>query len=110
MTTRTTPPDTRLVYGATCFWWGLIGEVSTTPVAGSAIKGGLPCCPHCRGMLYELDTEAEWWLGVDAQEAKEPGYRKFIEWTRGRHFRTVAQARAKYEEHLNEQMLQPRTK
>lgn len=72
--------DTRLVYGVNCSWWGLIAETSRT-------SGGIPCCPHCCSVLFEVATETEWWANVDAHEAAgHPGYRAMIEWSRGKHF------------------------
>lgn len=69
-------PDTRLAYGATCTWFGPIKEVHET-------KEGLPCCPFCAGILFELDTEAEWWQGIDKYENEgHPGYRAMWEWQR----------------------------
>lgn len=68
----------RVVFGARCTWWGSITETASTGT-------GLPCCPHCGGVLFETDDEATWWAGVDAFEAEgRPGYRRLIEWARGR--------------------------
>ncbi|MGH9249005.1 MAG: hypothetical protein ACRD0W_05755 [Acidimicrobiales bacterium] len=73
--------DTRVVYGATCSWWGVIGEVAST-------LRGLPCCPSCSGVLLEVGSVADWWAGVDRYQADgHAGYRAFIEWLRGRCFR-----------------------
>jgi hypothetical protein len=73
--------DNRIVYGATCSWWDSISEVGRLP-------SGLPCCPHCRGVLYEIYTEAQWWELVDdyAVMTDSPGYRATVEWARGRCF------------------------
>lgn len=85
--------DTRVVYGARCVWWNNIAAVSTTP-------RGLPCCPHCGGVLFEVPDEQTWWAGVDAHESThEPGYRKFVEWLRGRCYPSIDEARAAYAEH-----------
>jgi hypothetical protein len=84
------PTDTRVVYGARCTWWGLITETSKT---GS----GLPCCPHCRGVLFEIASEAEWWSGVDQAEAGgRAGYRALIEWAHGRCFPSFDDLEAAY--------------
>ncbi len=75
--------DTRFVYGARCAWFGPISAVGTT--RGGRI--GIPCCPHCGSVLYEMDDEATWWAGVDKFEANgHPGYRKFVEWCADKHF------------------------
>lgn len=73
------PPDTRVVCGARCSWWGPIADVGKTP-------SGLPCCPHCGSVLFEYPTEAEWWAAVErhATETGDPEYRAFAEWCRGR--------------------------
>ena len=70
--------DTRIAYGATCTWWGAIQEVATT---GS----GLPCCPHCRGVLFEAPSMAEWEAGtrqsIDAGNAA-PDWLDMLHWVR----------------------------
>lgn len=69
--------DGRLCYGATCTWFGSIHETKQT-------KEGLPCCPFCGGVLFEMAHEGEWWDGVDKyeREAPHPGYRAMWEWQR----------------------------
>lgn len=85
------PQPVRVTYGARCSWWGLITEAATR-------ASGLPCCPHCHGVLFEVADEATWWAGVDAHEANGlAGYRAFIEWLRGRCFPSVAAARDVWE-------------
>jgi hypothetical protein len=69
--------DTRFCYGATCTWFGPIAAV------GALGERALPCCPHCRGVLFEMENEAEWWSGVDRYERDgHPGYRAVQEWQR----------------------------
>lgn len=81
--------DTRVVYGANCAWWGSIAEIGN--------KSGLPCCPHCGSVLFEMDSPVTWWNGVDRYEAAgRPGYRKFVEWTEGKHFFSFAAAAVAY--------------
>lgn len=76
--------DTRIAYGARCTWWGHIREVGHRTVSGDH---PLPCCPHCRGMLFEMDNEGQWFSGADRYEASgHPGYRKMLEWSRGKCF------------------------
>lgn len=88
--------DRRVVYGATCLWWDSITQVSVT-------GHGLPCCPHCGGVLYEVETEAVWWAQVDAYEAGKPwpGYRAFVTWLRGRCFPSRESALGAYRAGLN---------
>jgi hypothetical protein len=65
--------DTRYVYGAYCTWHGPISEVDTT--------AGLPICPRCGSVLFEMEDKAEWLVGVNrfAKEINEPLYPNFIE-------------------------------
>lgn len=80
------PIDRRVVYGARCSWWETIDKADQLP---SPRGDGLPCCPHCRSVLYEVPSEAVW-LGpaLDQYEAAgRPGYRAMIEWGRGKCFR-----------------------
>jgi hypothetical protein len=42
------------VYGVNCTWYDDKANAATT---GTGRTGhGLPCCPHCGGMLFEIDT------------------------------------------------------
>lgn len=87
--------DTRFCYGANCTWFGSIHEVSNTkehPHHKSRPQPddfGLPCCPVCGGMLFETQSESEWWDQVDKFERGDypsqtrhphPGYREMLEW------------------------------
>ena len=88
--TASGPRDTRIVYGARCAWWDSIDQVGKHP-------SGLPCCPHCKGMLFQLDSEAEWWGQIDRHEAEgHPGYRAMWEWSRGRCFPDFEAMQAAY--------------
>lgn len=92
--------DTRIVYGARCVWWDGIEKIGKTPagVGPTAKMGGLPCCPHCGGVLFEMDSPKRWWDGVAKHEANgNPGYRAFIEWLKGKCFPTMDDAKAAYE-------------
>lgn len=64
--------DTRYVYSAKCSWNG--------PIQNIGIKNGLPCCPHCGSMLFELPDRTTWDLSVAAYNARYPGYTEYIEW------------------------------
>jgi hypothetical protein len=77
--------DARLCYGATCTWFGSIHETKQT-------RDGLPVCPSCGGVLFEMPHEGEWWKGIDEYEMgihpsapgqPHPGYRAMWEWQRG---------------------------
>lgn len=82
--------DDRVVYGACCTWWDHVR-------AAGVNDHGLPCCPHCQGVLFEVSTTAEWWAAVDRYEADHPGYRAFVEWRQGRCHPDRATAEAAYE-------------
>lgn len=84
--------DTRIVYGATCRWWDSIDKASSTD--GS----GLPCCPICGGVLFEVPTAEAWWRDVDDFEADgHPGYRELLEFTRGKCYKSMDAATAAWE-------------
>lgn len=75
--------DGRLAYGATCTWFGSIHETKTIPSAMGP-TAGIPCCPFCGGVLFEIDHEGQWWAGIDSYEKEgHPGYRAMWEWQRG---------------------------
>lgn len=65
-------------YGFCTFWTDDWGQLSATPSPeGAAIKSGLPCCPDCGSVGYQVD-KGDWEEGVGKLEAAEPGYAKFI--------------------------------
>jgi len=81
--------DNRFVYGANCTWYG--------PIAEAGSFGGLPVCPHCGGVLFEMATEKEWTDSVANFDARWPGYRALVEWTKGRHFADYLEAKEAYD-------------
>jgi len=96
--------DTRIAYGAMCLWWDSVSKAGSTathpahkednarmqrkkPSMAKALKHGLPCCPTCGGMLYEVANEAGFMAGAKQYEAAgHPGYRAFLRWQRGKCF------------------------
>lgn len=95
--------DTRIVYGARCLWWDSIDKVGRTGLftysigpASLRTSPGLPCCPHCKGLLFEMPDMNAWMAGVPAHEAKHPGYTEMLKWSRGRCFKTAAEQKAAY--------------
>lgn len=81
--------DTRIAYGARCTWWDSIQKVGE--------RDGLPCCPHCRNVLFEMPSEQQWYSGVDLHEAAgHPGYRAMIEWARGKCFPNLSAVQEAY--------------
>lgn len=86
-----TGTDTRIVYGARCVWWDSIDKASSNDV-------GLPCCPHCRGVLFQVESAVVWWTNIDtyAEAMGDPLYRAFMEWLRGKCFTSIDHARLEY--------------
>jgi len=94
---ETTFVDKRIACGARCTWWDGIANVGLTPPTSTGNR--LPCCPNCRRMLFEYSDEQAWFESVDRHEARgNPGYRKFVEWLRGKCFDTVTDAVNAYAE------------
>ncbi len=73
-----TDSDDRHTYGAGCSWNG--------PIAAVKSNGGLPRCPHCNGMLFEM-LSSEWRESAKtySKEKDDRDYPAFMEWlsTRG---------------------------
>lgn len=72
--------DNRIVYGTFCTWWGSIDDVS--------LQEDLPVCPHCKGVLYEVDKE-EWEKGIEDYEKDQLGYREIMNWTKDKCFKSM---------------------
>jgi hypothetical protein len=86
----------RVVFGASCCWWDGIEAAAQTAT-------GLPCCPHCGGVLHELEEESWWRFARDhAAENKDPRYVEFLEWLRGQCFQHVDVARRAFEPQTTE--------
>jgi hypothetical protein len=65
-------------YGFCTFWTDDWGQLSRTEHEGNgSIVGGIPCCPDCGSVGYQIEDD-EWWEGVQIVEKAEPGYYKFI--------------------------------
>lgn len=81
--------DTRVVYGAGCVWWDSIHN------AGS--NGGLPSCPYCGSMLFEMESEKKWLgLAQKYEKAGHSGYVDFIKWLKGKCYPNYDAARSAY--------------
>lgn len=78
-----------VVYGARCVWWDTIDKAATLP-------GGLPCCPHCKSVLFEMDL-GTWWKGIDHHAASNPGYREMMMWSQSKCFRDMKALEAAYQ-------------
>ena len=64
------------VNGQRCTWWD-------TPE--NAAKSIVPACPYCGGPVATWEV-SDWWDRVNDTEKNLPGYRKLIEWGRGKCF------------------------
>lgn len=83
--------DDRVVYGASCVWWDYIASAV-------ADENGLPCCPHCRGVLYEM-PRGEWEESIEryTKESGDMNYPFLWAWLKGKCYRTLDAARFAYE-------------
>jgi len=87
--------DQLIVYGANCVWWDAI-EKCATKKTPEMTGPGLPCCPHCGSVLFQVE-ETTWRRNVAKHEAGgNPGYRALMEWMRGKCFPTMTAARRAY--------------
>lgn len=92
-----------IAYGARCSWWDAKENAGTRE---SGYKGvpGLPCCPHCGGVLFEIE-ERTWNIGVETREAfkwaaERDDYPELVAWSRGRCYPEPDAMLAGWEEHL----------
>lgn len=74
-----------IVYGASCVWWDSINKAAK-------LENGLPCCPHCKGVLFQINEE-EWEELINKCDKKYKSYRQFIEWLKGKCLPTYLVAR-----------------
>lgn len=82
--------DTRIPYGARCTWWDSIDKV--------AVVGGIPRCPYCRGVLFEVESEERWLeMARDHEARKTPGYFDMLMWARGKCFPTYDHMKRAYQ-------------
>lgn len=94
--------DTRIAYGATCLWWDTIDKVGTN---GKGPIGGLPCCPICKGVLFEVSSMQEWDAGITKYAIKnsDTTYPAFMQWLRGKCRPRYDEAREEYAEYVDQQ-------
>jgi len=63
--------------------------------ANVGVNGVLPCCPHCRGLLYEM-PEAQWLSQMAKHNASNPGYAQLMVWSKGKCFPTFTALKDAY--------------
>lgn len=81
-----------IAYGAVCTWWDSKEKAGLT--SGPT---RLPCCPHCRDVLFEMPEE-QWRESVRRHDVTHPGYAATVEWGRGRCCRDWPTLKRKYEQ------------
>jgi hypothetical protein len=86
--------DKRIVYGASCTWWGSIEDAgSMTTSRGMQ----LPCCPHCEKPLFEIGSEEMFIAAATTYEKQcHPGYLDMLNWARGKCFPSIQALKANY--------------
>jgi hypothetical protein len=94
------PEDDRVAYGVLCAWWDDVANVGKHAVTG------LPCCPHCKGLLYEM-PRAEWETATKlyaASSADLAEYPDFVAWLKGKCFPNYNYAKQAYAVHKKRSM------
>lgn len=81
-----------MAYGARCVWWDDKARSGTK-------ASGLPCCPHCGGVLFEAEMTTWWSDAHRYQDEGHPGYVPFLRWLQGKCFPTREAAEAAYATH-----------
>lgn len=85
--------DARVVYGARCSWWDSIDKAGTSKSALHSI----PCCPHCKQVLFEMESQEHWDAMVEKYENDgHPGYKAMVDWGRGKCFPNTRALEAAY--------------
>lgn len=98
---RVAPRDGDLIaYGAMCSWYDDKAKVGHK-------ESGLPCCPHCGGVLFEIERDV-WERGVTERlafthVADRADYPQLVAWARGRCYKTPLHMLAGWLEHLEEE-------
>lgn len=75
--------------GARCTWWDDKSKAGSKP-------SGLPCCPHCGGVLFQCEME-NWWADAHRyEEDGHPDYVPFLRWLQGKCYENHVVARTVY--------------
>jgi hypothetical protein len=83
----------KIVYGARCSWWDDINKANKNEV-------GLPCCPFCGSVLFETDLES-WNVAIAVHDKKHPGYKKVVQWMKGKCFLSYEVAQKEYDRSIH---------
>lgn len=78
-----------IAYGVFCTWHD--------DKANVGIHGALPCCPHCKRILYEMPKQ-RWLEQVAKHNASNPGYARMMVWAKGKCFENFGLLKLAYEE------------
>lgn len=91
--------DELIVYGANCTWWDDISKTAMVPgtlMDAKRPRSGLPCCPHCGSVLFQV-PQSKWDDGMKKYETDaQPGYVAMMTWARGKCFRKMSDLRHAY--------------
>lgn len=89
-------PETRIVYGIHCTWWGRVEYASINDQL-------IPICPNCYGPMLELPDLDHFWAAVKMFEEggagfkrPHPGYALFMVWMERRCFKDIILATTMY--------------
>lgn len=77
-----------IAYGVYCTWWDSKEKVSTN-------RAGIPCCPHCLCVLFEI-VEGVWNQCMNDFDTTHSGYKKMMMWARGKCFTSMLMLKEAY--------------
>ena len=93
--------DNLIVYGFNCTWWDDISMVDTL-LSKDDSPGGIPCCPYCKGVLFQID-EKDWFKGIHKHTQENPLYANITSWSRGKCFKTPEEVAVAYNKTILEE-------
>jgi hypothetical protein len=74
-----------IFYGAHCTRWEMPEK------AGRRGEPTIPCCPHCNGVLFQIESEVHWIADALRHENNgHPDYASILRWGRGQCFPNAA--------------------
>jgi len=95
------PKDTRIVYGAKCLWWDSIDKVGKLPF-NDPDAPGIPCCPVCKGPLFEASDEEQWFKDAAefGKQNNDIHYVNYLKFMRGKCRKDVMASRVEFDNTL----------